>query len=331
MADWMNTHMFSELHEIPNVLKKATVISDEECRRINEILFSKNNLILTGMGSSFFLAEIWKIYFQRLGNKWMICVDSADNLLLSHWHLFPDSTILAFSQSWNTQEVDEVLSIANNSWGETFWIYNNPWSKIESQAKNSFLLWVWKEKSPVSTKYIISALSLLYRLAVNTSDKTPEEKDILLRDLELLIPQLEEILTSINWEIQEQVEKYEDGNHFIAIWNWTLRSVAKEVSLKIRETVWVFSAYEDDWQLLHGGINSLNSQTIALTYNTSQELIERLQQRGVKLLHFGWNESSIPLPENNEFLDPLIRIVATQLFIHHLSVKMWIDTDIKLW
>lgn len=325
------TNMFSELHEIPKIVNDTTLNSSEEYVKIDKIISWKKNLILTWMGSSFFIAEIWKLYFQHIWNKNWIWVESADKLNISYPNLWDDTTIMAFSQSWNTLEVDEVLKNNNENWVKCFWVYNNPESKIESRVDDSYFLWVWKEKSPVSTKYIVAALTFLYRLSVESLEDSNQNKQKLNWDLEMLSSQLEDVLIWLDHKIADLVSNYKEGDHFVIVWNWIFTSVAKEISLKIRETVGVFSANENDWQLNHWWINSLSPQTIAILFNSSKSVLNSLQNRDAKVIHFWWIWSTIELPQNNDFLNPIISIVAAQLFIHHLSVAMWIDSDIKLW
>lgn len=319
----MDSFMIKELKETTNIIDKIININETIFINISDKI-KNNNIIFTWMWSSFFISEIWKYFFKNicLSNNVFSCsaneIDNNFSLINEKYCLF------SFSQSWNTIEVSDILKKYNFIYKYVF-TNNFDWEHIKFSNENHIYN-IWLEKSPVSTKYVVYSILFLYKLSLIYSKNYKLNDFIKLKEFsEIFFSEYEKKLSILS-------NLYNKWDNFIIIWNWLNSIIAKEISLKIRETTWINSSYDDIWQLKHWWINSINNNTISILLENDKKIIEEIKKRWWKIITI-WDYNGVDIKYKwiNNYIDSIQKIVLLDYFIHILANNLNINTDKKMW
>ena len=217
-----------------------------------------------------------------------------------------------------------------------FCLVNNLNGEHIKLSDNNFFLNIWLEKAPVSTKYVIYTILFLYKLSlfywvINNNLSLNKNKKYL-NDIKLLEIMSENVFEKYNDILKELTKKYNLGDHFIIIWNWLNNILAKEISLKIRETTWINSNYENIGQLNHWWINSINEKSICILLEDNVEIDNKIIKRWWKIITI-WdkNKCDINFERINKYIDSIQKLILLQYFVHKLASTLNINTDKKMW
>lgn len=319
----MDSFMIKELKETTNIIDKIININETIFINISDKI-KNNNIIFTWMWSSFFISEIWKYFLKNicLSNNVFSCsaneIDNNFSLINEKYCLF------SFSQSWNTIEVSDILKKYNFIYKYVF-TNNFDWEHIKFSNENHIYN-IWLEKSPVSTKYVVYSILFLYKLSLIYSKNYKLNDFIKLKEFsEIFFSEYEKKLSILS-------NLYNKWDNFIIIWNWLNSIIAKEISLKIRETTWINSSYDDIWQLKHWWINSINNNTISILLENDKKIIEEIKKRWWKIITI-WDYNGVDIKYKwiNNYIDSIQKIVLLDYFIHILANNLNINTDKKMW
>ena len=276
------------------------------------------------MWSSFFISEIWEYFFKNicLSNNVFSC--SANEIDNKFPFINEKYCLFSFSQSWNTIEVIDIFKKYDVIYKYVF-TNNFDWEHIKFSNEN-YIYNIWLEKSPVSTKYVVYSILFLYKLSLIYSKNYKLNDFIKLKEFsEIFFSEYEKKLSSLS-------SLYHKWDNFIIIWNWLNSIIAKEISLKIRETTWINSSYDDIWQLKHWWINSINNNTISILLENDKKIIEEIKKRWWKIITiWDYNGADIKYKWINNYIDSIQKIVLLDYFIHILANNLNINTDKKMW
>lgn len=319
----MDSFMIKELKETTNIIDKIININETIFINISDKI-KNNNIIFTWMWSSFFISEIWAYFFKNicLSNNVFSC--SANEINNNFSFINEKYCFFSFSQSWNTIEVSNILKKYNFIYKYVF-TNNIDWEHIRlSNEKHIYNIWL--EKSPVSTKYVVYSILFLYKLSLIYSQNYKLDDFIKLKEFsEIFFSKYEEKLSILS-------NLYNKWDNFIIIWNWINSIIAKEISLKIRETTWINSSYDNIWQLKHWWINSINKNTISILLENDEKIIKEIKKRWSKVITI-WDYNGVDIMYKwiNSYIDSIQKIVLLDYFIHILANSLNINTDKKMW
>lgn len=319
----MDSFMIKELKETTNIIDKIININETIFINISDKI-KNNNIIFTWMWSSFFISEIWTYFLKNicLSNNVFSC--SANEIDNNFSFIDESYCFFSFSQSWNTIEVSNILKKYNFIYKYVF-TNNFDWEHIKFSNENHIYN-IWLEKSPVSTKYVVYSILFLYKLSLIYSKNYKLNDFIKLKEFsEIFFSEYETKLSNLS-------SLYNKWDNFIIIWNWLNSIIAKEISLKIRETTWISSSYDDIWQLKHWWINSINNNTISILLENDKKIIEEIKKRWWKIITiWDYNDVDIRYKWINNYIDSIQKIILLDYFIHILANNLNINTDKKMW
>jgi glucosamine 6-phosphate synthetase-like amidotransferase/phosphosugar isomerase protein len=282
------------------------------------------------MWSSYFISEVWAYFLKNIALNNKVYSYSADEVENNFPYINNEYFVITFSQSWNTKEVSNLLVKLEGKEISNFSLINNiNWKHIEL-SENHFFFDIWPEKSPVSTKYVIYIILFLYKLSLfnwNTSEKIKY-----LYDIQILKGFYENVFDKYNSILEKLTNKYSLWDNFLIIWNWLNYFIAKEISLKIRETIAINTSYDNIWQLNHWWINSINNKTICILLENDKNVFNKIVNRWWKVITI-WENSNYDIKFNwiNKYINSIQKIILLQYFVHKLASKLWINTDLKMW
>jgi len=331
----MNTHMINELKESNLIINKIINMKEDIFININKNI-NDNNIIFTWMWSSYFIWEIGNYFFKNLGWNKKTYSYSADEIENNLPYVDENYYVITCSQSGNTKEVSDILIKLKEKNISNFCLVNNLNGEHIKLSDNNFFLNIWLEKAPVSTKYVIYTILFLYKLSlfywvINNNLSLNKNKKYL-NDIKLLEIMSENVFEKYNDILKELTKKYNLGDHFIIIWNWLNNILAKEISLKIRETTWINSNYENIGQLNHWWINSINEKSICILLEDNVEIDNKIIKRWWKIITI-WdkNKCDINFERINKYIDSIQKLILLQYFVHKLASTLNINTDKKMW
>jgi len=327
--------MIKELKEASVVIDEIISLKDDIFLDIVHIIGNKK-IILTWMWSSYFITEIWDFFLKNIVINDISFSVSSDEIKNSFPFLDNNYFIITFSQSWNTKEVSNILKKLKNNNISNFSLTNNITWEHRKLSNNNLFFDIGLEKSPVSTKYVIYMVLFLYRFSLiywnihNTIFE--DEKNKYSDDIYLLKVFSENVFKKYNSILEKLTENYNLWDNFLVIWNWLNYSIAKEISLKIRETTWINSSFDNVWQINHWWINSVNNKMVCILLEDDEEIYKKIIKRWWKIITIWRNwDCDIKYNKINKYIDSVQKIILLQYFVHKLAFNLNINTDKKLW
>lgn len=334
MFTWNESKMIQELRQIPSILLTEDASHTASLQDI-AIKVQGNVPVICGMWSSYFLSEFGIFFLKHIaGVPNAYCVE-ADELTSQIPDLWKDHALIGLSQSGNSKETVTAIKEANDTWAFTCAFHNNEGSLCQKMAQLSLFQNIGTERSPVSTKYITFQLVLLYKLAVFLWKIRWNITEVKEKELLQNISTFAERISYIFQELEPVIKNLADSvseDKFVVVWNWINTYSAQEIALKIRETTWLYATHDTQGILKHWGINSVWKGVCCILFNNSSAVKNDLESRWCKVISFGnqWNHD-VPVPHVNVYLDAWLIMIVWQLFVHYLSCRLGIDTDIKNW
>ena len=182
-------YTLKEIYEQPSTIRRAGEDAEIELQMAADLIKRSETVYLTGSGTSFNAALIGKHLFSKYGKV------KVEPLVSSETEFAPvnfdkNSLLIALSQSGESADVLETVSIAKHSGSHTISIVNVTTSSLARLASISIGLNCGPEIGVAATKSFTSQLGVLYKLA----DKLCN--GCLGSDFESLSNQISEIVTN---------------------------------------------------------------------------------------------------------------------------------------
>lgn len=328
------SYMIRELKEVPNILVPGVESHTTSLQDVANKVQGKVPIIC-GMGSSYFLAEFGTFFLKHIAGIPDAYCSEADELMNQVPDLGDKHILIGLSQSGKSKETINAFQEAIKRWALTCAFHNNIGSPCSTISLLSIFQNIGTEKSPVSTKYIAFQFVLLYILAIIlwkmrwNINKADEEK--LLKDVSILSQRVLFMFQIHETKIKE-LAQFSKQTGFIVVWNGINAYSAQEIALKIRETTWLQATHDTEGILRHWGANSVWPEVCCMLLSSSEEIKQGLMAKGCKVVTFGSGvNNDVVIPHVNTYLDAWLMMIAGQLFVHHLSCHLNVDTDFKKW
>lgn len=329
---------------IKNILKQY--IRDSEVDLGIDFAKFKNvkKVILTGAGSSYFACLVGEHYFRRLtGFTTIHTVISGELLSLyegSDLALQSGNTLLiALTQSGETKDTLDTLKFMRQNGIRVLTLVNKPGSEAEKYSDFLIRLLAGPEVSVVATKTFLAEVLVLLLLSLTFAQ---ERKGILSENIKIIIeiknlPSLIEVIFQQEKEIERIAKKYYHQRSFYPLSRGINVPVALEAGRKLEEELRVHTigtSLGTSAELKHGPLTMVTGKTLIFIVPKSQEYekilnnIREAQARKANIIALATEgdksirsltEDIIWMPESNEFLTPIISIVALHLLTYYLG------------
>ncbi len=317
--------MHKEILETPHVMQKIVKNKKAICEIAEEIKrFAPVSITEVSRGTSD-NAAIFGKYILEYSMK--IPVSLSAFSLYTWYGKYPKlsrTLVIGISQSGETEDVCDIIKIANSENAFTLGITNRKKSTLKKLSKRTILLNAGTEKSIAATKTYTATLTVLSLLAECFGSKIDTEK---------AISGAEDIL-SREKEIAEIAERYRFANDFIVIGRGFNYASAKETALKLRETSQINATGFSSIDFLHGPLTSVSPLVPILffipydeTFRSNLSVLEKIKDAGGDVLVVSDKKSacekgdvSFRIPEGETLTYPIINIVFAQLFAFHTAL-----------
>ena len=321
-----------EIFEQPSTILDTVNNSNNDWETFAEIMQNSPNVYITGSGTSYNIALVAKYLFP------MYTTISPESIMSSEMNYSKDrlrknSLLIAISQSGESADVLEAVSIAKEKGLNVISIVNSLASSLERESDASLGLYCGTEIGVAATKSFTSQLSVFYKIIELISKQHIKFDFKTVSKLILEILDNEPMIMNIAKEIKNASDIYILGRgiHY---------PIAKEGALKIKELSYIHAEGFATGELKHGPLALMDksSYVIAInpednTYQDNLSNIQEVKARGAKIIglsnkHHDLYDHWIKIPHlEPSILYPLIEIIPFQLLAYHTSLEIGADPD----
>ncbi|MFL2932914.1 MAG: glutamine--fructose-6-phosphate transaminase (isomerizing) [Nitrososphaerales archaeon] len=319
-------HTIKEIHEQSSTVQNALNQDDEEFEGFVKELTSGKNIFITGSGSSFHIALI----FRKMLTKF---IDSPVQAFLSseseeYIESMNDNAILIpISQSGETADLLEVIRNVKDKRVTVLSIYNTVGSSLSRVSDFSLNLNCGPEIGVAATKSFTSQLAIVYKIIFKLGNvKNGNEQIIELSN------KIKDIVSKEK-TLQEIIELLNESNDVYFLGRAIHHPIALEGALKLKELAYIHAEGMAAGEIKHGTLALVEEGTPAIiinpkdeSYNDTINNATEMKARGAKIIGISSEDNEvydywIEIPKVENILYPLIELVPLQLLAYYTAIR----------
>jgi len=319
-------HTIKEIHEQSSTVQNALNQDDKEFEGFVKELTSGKNIFITGSGSSFHIALI----FRKMLTKF---IDSPVQAFLSseseeYIESMNDNAILIpISQSGETADLLEVIRNVKDKRVTVLSIYNTVGSSLSRVSDFSLNLNCGPEIGVAATKSFTSQLAIVYKIIFKLGNvKNGNEQIIELSN------KIKDILSKEK-TLQEIIELLNESNDVYFLGRAIHHPIALEGALKLKELAYIHAEGMAAGEIKHGTLALVEEGTPAIiinpkdeSYNDTINNATEMKARGAKIIGISSEDNEvydywIEIPKVENILYPLIELVPLQLLAYYTAIR----------
>ena len=319
-------HTIKEIHEQSSTVQNALNQDDKEFEGFVKELTSGKNVFITGSGSSFHIALI----FRKMLTKF---IDSPVQAFLSseseeYIESMNDNAILIpISQSGETADLLEVIRNVKDKRVTVLSIYNTVGSSLSRVSDFSLNLNCGPEIGVAATKSFTSQLAIVYKIIFKLGNvKNGNEQIIELSN------KIKDILSKEK-TLQEIIELLNESNDVYFLGRAIHHPIALEGALKLKELAYIHAEGMAAGEIKHGTLALVEEGTPAIiinpkdeSYNDTINNATEMKARGAKIIGISSEDNEvydywIEIPKVENMLYPLIELVPLQLLAYYTAIR----------
>jgi len=340
-------YMLKEIYEQPTVVNSALDIDETKIHDLARMVVEKN-LVLTGVGTTFYITQFAQYMFSRYAGVTPLALSSDEFRHLARVN--SDSLVLAVSQSGETYDTLTALRTAKSMGASTAAIVNVMGSSMARTVDSLILQGSGPEICVLSTKAALSQMVILTRVALEAGALrgtiTRKEASARVRDLRSIPEAIERTLNEKSGFIHTIAGAQSHINHWLFLGRERYYPVARESALKMKEVSYVHAEGMPSGFLKHGTIALIDEKMNSVMfmppreqkelYDLSMSSVEEIRARGGYILGIMLEEKVRPsaifsdvitLPKAPAFAAPYLQMVAAQLLSYFTAVTLKRNID----
>ena len=299
--------------------------------KIVEFIRDSDYVYVTGSGTSYHISVIAKYLFSRFAGKKVEHV-MASEMKYSSRYIIPNSTLFAISQSGESADVLEAVSIGKAKNAKILSMVNSENSALARESIFSIGLNCGPEIGVAATKSFTSQMAILYRIADKLCD------GCLAVDFKTISKAYAEILSDTS-KIKELCKSIKNISNLFVIGRGIHYPLAKEGALKIKEITYVHAEGIAGGELKHGPLALMDSSAYVIIINPDDDSyvdnissMHEIKARGAKVIgisniHNPNYDYWVEIPTVSKEFYPLIEIIPLQLIAYYLALEKGVDPD----
>jgi len=320
-----------EIFEQPQTILVAGEQDGDNLEKIVEFIRDSDYVYVTGSGTSYHISVIAKYLFSRFAGKKVEHV-MASEMKYSSRYIIPNSTLFAISQSGESADILESVSIGKKKNAKILSMVNSKNSALARESIFSIGLNCGPEIGVAATKSFTSQMAILYKIADRLCD------GCIAVDFNTISNAYTKILSNTS-EIKKLAKSIKDVENLFVIGRGIHYPIAKEGALKIKEITYVHAEGIAGGELKHGPLALMDSSTYIIVINPDDDSyidnissIHEIKSRDAKVIGISNKPDPsydywIQIPTVREELYPLIEIIPLQLISYYLSLERGVDPD----
>ncbi len=291
-------------------------------------------VLLVGMGTSLHAAMLGRWYFEQIAHL-PADIDNASEFRYREAVLGPETLVISVSQSGETVDVLEAMSVARARGAPQITICNTPGSQTTRVAEGTVYTHAGLERGVASTKTFTTSIAALFALALETARVRGRlsEPDLArhVRDLAAMPEVVGRQLDTID-RIARAAERFRTTRHILFLGRGPALPIALEGALKMKELSYVHAEGYAAGEMKHGPIALIDGEfpTVALAGQHALRSkiisnIEQIRARGGEVLAvvtegddelIALADEAITVPPVPALLEPLAAIVPLQVLAY---------------
>lgn len=342
-------YMLKEIYEQPDALRRAIEIDDALFRAIARLIVEKRNFYLTGVGTTFYIAQLGQYYFSKFAKLTPNAISSDEFKFLAN--VDADTFTLAISQSGETYDTIMALKEAKSKGATTGAILNVMGASIARLVDHLILQRSGPEISVASAKAALSQAFLLARISIEVgllNRALPKRVyNRRRREMEKLPDLIETALNEVAGAIHSVARERSRVENWLFLGRGRYYPVAREAALKMKEISYLHAEGMPSGFLKHGALALVDDEfnsTLFIPTKEERELLkltissaEEIRARGGYLLAITADTPTraeraifsdlICAPKTAMFTAPLIEMVMAQLLAYYTATTLKREID----
>jgi glucosamine--fructose-6-phosphate aminotransferase (isomerizing) len=321
-----------EIFEQPTTILASGTEEDKiQFSKIIDAVRDSDYVYITGSGTSYHISVIAKYLFSRFAGKKVEHL-MASEIKYSSRYIIPNSTLFAISQSGESADILEAVSVGKEKNATILSMVNSKNSALVRESMFSIGLNCGPEIGVAATKSFTSQMAILYKIVDKLCD------GCLTIDFKTISNAYAEILSDTS-KIKELCKSIKNISSLFVIGRGIHYPLAKEGALKIKEITYVHAEGIAGGELKHGPLALMDSSTYVIvispdddSYVDNTSSIHEIKSRGAKVIgisnkHDPNYDHWIKIPTIRKEFYPLIEIIPLQLIAFYLALEKGIDPD----
>lgn len=352
-TDGFEHYMLKEIHEQPNSIRNAMRgrldrenatskfgglnLTPQQLRNVERIL-------LTGCGTSWHAALVGEYLIEEFG-RIPVEVEYASELRYRNPPIDPNTLIFGITQSGETADTLAALREMKRKGHHTLAICNVIGSSIAQEADGGIYLHAGPEIGVASTKAFTSQLTVLSMIALYFGRLRHLSYEAGLRIIDKLeeLPLIVEQALGCNEQTFEVAKQFKDANNFLYLGRNYNFPTALEGALKLKEISYIHAEGYPSAEMKHGPIALVDEKTPSVfivskssVFDKVMSNLQEVKARGGPVIAItdtddsqlmGLVDAIIPIPECEDFIQPIVASIPLQLLAYHIAVLRGCDVD----
>ena len=319
-------HTIKEIHEQNSTVSMALKQNKIVFNNFIKELTSGKNIFITGSGSSYHIALIFRNVLTRFARI------SAQAFLSSeadeYSQLMDDNSILIpISQSGETADLLEAIRKVKNKGVKILSIYNTAGSSLSRLSDLSMNLNCGPEIGVAATKSFTAQLAIIYKIIFELCQIENGDKK-----LERLTSNIKEVL-NIEKSLHQIIELLNESNDVYFLGRSIHHPIALEGALKLKELAYIHAEGMAAGELKHGTLALVEEGTPAIIINPIDETYRdtitnaiEMKSRGATIIGISSVNNEvydhwIKIPEVDNMIYPIIEIIPLQLLAYFTAIR----------
>lgn len=342
--------LLKEIMEQPQVIKdsiRGRIVEETANVRfgglfdIQERLENINNIVLLGIGTSYYSAKLGELYFNDLARIMTVAAMSPE-FRYNNCVIDEKTWVIAISQSGETADTIAAVNEAKRRGALVTGLVNVVGSTIARITDAGIYNHIGPEISVASTKAFTSQSLLLLMQAIllgRQKDLDYERAKNILTKIEQLSDSISQLLND-RQHIESVAKNIYQKNNLLFIGRGFNYPIALEGALKIKEIAYIHAEGLSAGELKHGFIALIDKAIPTIAIATSDALkdkmlanIEEVKARNGQVIVLTDSpieiaDKQIIVPDvGNEYLQPIVNNVALQLLAYYVAKLKGLDID----
>lgn len=327
-------YMLKEIMDQKESVARSVNQNDDEIRVIADAIRNAKGTFLVACGTAHKACMAAEYFFSVVAEH-HVNVAPASEFKVYHHFLKPESLLIVVSQSGETADVLEAMTVAKSKGAKVLAIVNVKGSSIDRAADYTLLINAGPERAVASTKAFTGQLAVLLLVAHALAGKLQQGKQLLLETSsainDLLNPRYAERIEKLSHRIKAEEDMYVIGKS----WNYPL---ALESAIKIQEVSYIHAEGFAGGELKHGPIALIDKGTACIVLAGNDETLPDILSNAVQLKARGGFIIGVA-PDENEIFDewirvpdagpaqPIVNVIPIQVLAYFLAVQRGKDPD----
>ena len=341
-------YMLKEIYEQPQIVHRALDIDGAEIREMAKAAINQKNFFITGVGTTFYVAQIGQYYFSNYAGITPMVISSDEFRFLAQ--VDSKSLVLAISQSGETYDTLSALRHAKARKAKTAAIINVMGSSMARMVDHLVLQGSGPEICVISTKAALAQMIVLARIALEAGVMrkhiTAKEAKTKEKELRKLPNAIDKLLNEQSAFIHAIAKKQSNIRHWLFLGRGRYYPVARESALKMKEVSYVHAEGMPSGFLKLGTIalidDDLNSVVFTPTedekdlFKLTLSSAEEIRARNGYVLGIRFKtklkqklpfSDEIVLPKTPSFIAPFLQVVVAHLLSYFTATTLKRNID----